>query len=226
MEPGGQLACSTKMQEPAAVGMQQAPRGPGQGLGLQLPPEVKTPPWDAHSGLVMMAQMRIAAVGGRKQQEPLGWQGEAAQGTPGVNWATVGQLAAVVFKHEPVAGLQQAPEGLQLAAAQVVLANQVPLHAEAVVCEQGKGAAWAQQAPVGTQGLGWQLAGLAYQVRGAAHWVCTVMAQEPVVGSQQEPVVVVEGQGFGEQVPPLKVPTQLPGAVTEHPLVAEQHAPL
>ena len=144
VEPKGQSDLEMKAQPPAWPGMQQAPSGPTQGLGLQEPPAVKFPPMEEHSFLVAETQ-ELA----RLQHAPAEAQGEVAQVAPEVKALEAGQLAAVVSKQTAVAVLQHAPVGPQLAAAQEVLANQ---EAEQADWTTKTHALAEQHAPSGAQG--------------------------------------------------------------------------
>ena len=136
------------------------------------------------------------------------------QTTPGKNCpVAVGQLAAVVLMHAPVAALQHAPGGVQMPApVQETLAYQLPLQADWTVDVQPP-VAGLQHAPKCAQGTGVQVIGAAYQIAGAGHWVCGAEKHAPVSGLQQTPGVVVFGHGLGWQEPPKYCP-----AVAAHPV--------
>lgn len=124
------------------------------------------------------------------------------QVAPGKNVpAVVGQLAAELEMHAPVAVMQQTPAGEQGAVTgQGELAVHVPLHPACTVWVQPPPTL--QHAPRLPHGNGLQVIGLAYQMAGAAHWVAGPLKHPPVTGLQQTPGTVVLGQGLGWHVPP------------------------
>jgi hypothetical protein len=172
--------------------MQQTPR---HGLGRQELFSTNTP--------TVVGQ--LAAVAGetqtpvsRMQQEPVCAQTTPVQVLPAPYQGLVPHEDWVVMT-QPAAAVQQAPLGLQVTVVQPVLAYQVPLQLACVVWTQP---AALQHAPVWTQGLAVVLEAQempGYQVSPDGHWACGVFTHEPLTGSQQAPVVVVFGQGFGWQ---------------------------
>ena len=154
---------------------------------------VKKPPMEAHSVLVVSVQKLL-----RVQHAPLDWQGALAQRALTMNWLVGGQLAAVVLEQTLVWRLQHAPEGPQLAAAQVVLAYHVP--AQPVLTVEEHPASEVQQAPVGRQGLEEQ-GMLEDQELPMEQLPATTVVQTPE-GLQHAPIVLALAHGPEVQEPP------------------------